>query len=370
MTTETHSPRAGAVLASLLTLGILLFAAWLEASNADAYYRAVQEDEFLEWSTFWAFILAAGLFARAAVRERRLQGGFPWFFSGVALFCFVVGMEEISWGQRVLGYRPPVYFLANNFQQELNFHNVVDTSNRKLALKVILAGYGVVFPLIMLWPPVGNPLRRLGLRPPHLGLALTFGAAGLTYQTYPWKFTGEWVEMVAGFGFLFAGYLHCFALRPVETTGKTWLHAATPALATLLLASVTTAAWRHERQIDPAMAQTTTTEVEALLQDFRSGKLTSRCGVHRRLFTYMEKNDQPYLREGRFAALVAQGLPEARAQFLLDPWNSPYWLRHRCDRDTGREVAFVYSFGPNRRRDSSRWEILGDDVGTYIYRSD
>jgi hypothetical protein len=25
--------------------------------------------------------------------------------------------------------------------------------------------------------------------------------------------------------------------------------------------------------------------------------------------------------------------------------------------------VFIYSFGPNRQRDSSEWEILGDDIG-------
>ena len=31
-------------------------------------------------------------------------------------------------------------------------------------------------------------------------------------------------------------------------------------------------------------------------------------------------------------------------------------------------MTFVYSFGPNRRRDWSRWEILGDDVGAVVYQ--
>ena len=28
--------------------------------------------------------------------------------------CFVVAMEEISWGQRLFGYRAPAYFLGHN----------------------------------------------------------------------------------------------------------------------------------------------------------------------------------------------------------------------------------------------------------------
>ncbi len=59
-------------------------------------------------------------------------------------------------------------------------------------------------------------------------------------------------------------------------------------------------------------------------------------------------------------------LPQERAEFFLDPWNSPYWIRDRCDRETNRRIMFIYSFGPNRRRDSSRTEILGDDIGSFF----
>jgi hypothetical protein len=67
---------------------------------------------------------------------------------------------------------------------------------------------------------------------------------------------------------------------------------------------------------------------------------------------------------GRFAALQVQGLPEERADYFLDPWNSPYWIRHRCSSE--RQRIFIYSFGPNRRRDSDEREIRGDDIGVVI----
>jgi hypothetical protein len=66
------------------------------------------------------------------------------------------------------------------------------------------------------------------------------------------------------------------------------------------------------------------------------------------------------------AALAARAILDERTEFSFDPWNSPYWIRDRCERDEGRRVAFVYSFGPNRSRDSSRWEIMGDDIGQYV----
>ena len=81
----------------------------------------------------------------------------------------------------------------------------------------------------------------------------------------------------------------------------------------------------------------------------------------------MEKYDRQELYEGNFAALVDQGLPPERAGFFIDPWNSPFWIRHECSRGSRRQVSFVYSFGPNRRRESSDWELRGDDVGLVIH---
>ena len=72
-------------------------------------------------------------------------------------------MEEISWGQRVLGYRPPVYFLEYNYQQELNLHNVVATDYRKLALQLIILIYGAVMPLLALLKPARRMFDRLGV---------------------------------------------------------------------------------------------------------------------------------------------------------------------------------------------------------------
>ena len=127
------------MLANSLVFAMLAYVAFLHAFYPDLYYLNVQEDEFMEWATFWSFFLAAAGCAWAAVRQWRKTATIPWFLAGLSLFCFVVAMEEISWAQRVFAYRPPSYFLAENFQQELNFHNFVSRDLRKLALYTILS---------------------------------------------------------------------------------------------------------------------------------------------------------------------------------------------------------------------------------------
>ena len=51
-------------------------------------------------------------------------------------------------------------------------------------------------------------------------------------------------------------------------------------------------------------------------------------------------------------------------RYFLDPWNAPYWVRDHCGED--RRRAWLYSTGPNRRRDSTRTEILGDDLAVRL----
>jgi hypothetical protein len=362
-----------ALLANAVIGGLILGFGWIEARDADLYYRSLQEDEALEWSTFWGFLAAGGLFGVAALRQHRAGEAFPWFASGLALFCIVVAMEEISWGQRVLGYRPPAYFLEHNFQQELNLHNVMSTTLRKLALKAVILGYGVVLPLLALAPALRRGLHRLGVREPPLLLAPAFLATFGLYQTYPWRFSGEIVEAILALGFLFAALamlgLLRFGGRPALGLGVV----AAAVLGVGLLGSAHAAASRWERGSSPEALRTAEREVQALRRDFLAiGKdhrdgLHSRCGLHRRVYTYVQREGGGALERGEFADLVVSGLPEERAAFFLDPWNSPYWIRDRC-RDGGRErVAFVYSFGPNRRRESSPWEIRGDDVGEIIF---
>ena len=68
-------------------------------------------------------------------------------------------MEEISWRQRVFGHRPPEYFLAQNYQQELNVHNLASMRLRRLTFRAIILAYLVLLPLGALIPFVGCPKR-------------------------------------------------------------------------------------------------------------------------------------------------------------------------------------------------------------------
>jgi len=363
---------AGGVL-MLATLGI---AAWLHALDPERFYHSLREDEYVEWATFWAFLLAAAANGTAALGRQRARGGLPWFLLGLGLFCFVVAMEEISWGQRILGYRPPAYFLEHNFQQEPNLHNTIGSALRQDAFVGLIAAYGVVLPLLALIPRLRRLIDTIGISAPPALLTPGFAAAIWIYVDYPWRFTGEVVEFSVALGFLFAA---CLSLRTEFSAPPAWSRRPTAlvvlaALISLSLGSGSAALSRLQRSASPEAIQSAQFELEALKHDFYAfeadpdGFFDFRCGLHKRLYTYVESYGADFLYEGEFAALTERGLPNDRADFFIDPWNSPYWIRSRCSEDFREQSVFLYSFGPDRVRDSSRWEFLDDDPGIYMLR--
>jgi hypothetical protein len=88
-----------------------------------AFHAAAQEDLPLEWASALLLVVGAALVGLHALRHRRdpvalaLAGGF-------CLVLVVIGMEEISWGQRIFGFATPDALAEMNWQAEFNFHNV------------------------------------------------------------------------------------------------------------------------------------------------------------------------------------------------------------------------------------------------------
>ena len=366
---------AEGLLSNCLILLFLVYIAVLNRVDLDYYIYSIQEDQSLEWATFWAFLLAFPTATVAAWKQHRQTGRLPWFLAGVGLFCFVVAMEEISWGQRILDYRPPVYFLEHNFQQELNVHNLPSQPLRQLTLKAVILVYGVLLPLGGLLPAPQRFLSRIGIIPPSLWLVPSFLIIYYTYDAYPWDFSGEIVELLLGMGFLLA------LLPAARTQGsrRKLPGQLLPPLATwgmvVVLGSSSPALTRLFKPVDPELVETARVELKALSQDFvtmfRLGRVRpTSCGLNKRVYTVLVQFNQSYLRKGAYSRLRSQGLPAARADFFIDPWNSPYWIQHDCSERSGGELVMVYSFGPNRRRESTGWEVGGDDIAAIIeYRS-
>ena len=346
-------------------------AALLIAVDPDLYHRSVQEDEVLEWVTFWSFSCAGVIYGMASIAAHRSSPRWPWFLAGLTLFCFLVALEEISWGQRLLGYRPPAYFLAENFQQELNLHNTLGDALRQNGFLLIVWGYGVLLPFSQAVPVLRSWAKALGIVAPPLALTPAFAATAILYQVYPWTHSGEWAEAMLGSCMLFVAVIQFGerggqkAPRSAGSLGRSlvvvWL------LTSLLGVVSARLGWLLSAH-DPERIAFARIELDALGRDIAAARTRTRCGLHKRVYSMVEAYQQQHLFSGEFSALESMGLPEQRAQYFLDPWNSPYWIQHVCSKDHRQRAIFVYSFGPNRMRDSTDWEILEDDLGAWISR--
>lgn len=362
-------------LANVIIVGVIV-AAWIVLkSNPNFYYVALQEDQIPEWMTFWAFFIAGILFTQAAYRQYADESRIPWFLLCVGIFCFFVALEEISWGQRLFGYQPPAYFLQQNFQQEFNFHNVADTDSRVLALKVVILGFGIVLPAVWMIPAIRRLCLKMAIVPPPIFFAPAFLATYCLYEVYPWQFCGELVELMLGLGFVFSALaLPSFFKKPNPGRPHSFIYPVAVVGIVVILSVVMTRISDGRLSNQPELVEVAGKELSALGEDYREALRTKKkritgCKLHNRVFNHVEKYGIKNIYEGNFRELTKYGLPEERAQFFIDPWNTAYWIRHACDPEKKRVQIIVYSFGPNRRRDSIPFEIRGDDIGVPIFES-
>lgn len=158
-----------------------------------------EKEGFYELLTAGAFLAASvwlALLARSWRRQARAEGqtGAKLQVYGlflVALLCFVVGMEEISWGQTYLGWETPDYLAAVNEQNETNLHNLF---NSHFEIAYIVGGSLVLIgTFLTIWlvasGRVGPRWQILFPNPNLIGLAFWFPLAAAT--------TSEPVEFLA-----------------------------------------------------------------------------------------------------------------------------------------------------------------------------
>lgn len=333
------------VLAAAWVLAML----WFGSADPENYRALLQEDQIVEWTTFWLFLAAGVLGFTRAFQRRRLFDGL------VALFCIFVAGEEISWGQRLVGYTPPEFFLRANFQQELNLHNLPQSVQPGWFLMLALVGYGVLLPLLSKARWSRALAGQVGSTAPPLALLPWYATAVVLLWWYPLTLTGEWVECLSGALFLVS------AGAPLTTV---WMALPTTVVLATTMMFVTTAL---ERGRDGNRIACARAEVRSLAEDVIGNegglpRLWRMRRVHKRVWSSISEGyvDADQLR--RFHATeCANSVANAattRREYGIDPWGSPYWLLVERESATDRRIT-VYSFGPNRRRDLVEG---GDDI--------
>lgn len=105
------------MVAAALALAVLM------AAEPGTFNTILREDQFGEWVS--AALLFAGATAAAIALARKNASLLErLLLLALALVALLIGLEEVSWFQRWLGYATPQWVLDRNWQGEFNFHNM------------------------------------------------------------------------------------------------------------------------------------------------------------------------------------------------------------------------------------------------------
>jgi len=127
------------------TLMLILAFVFYRSYDSKFLWSLYEEDHFFENLTFLLHMGSAFLFLLLFIRSRKIGISrlIPFLLFG---FFFFVGMEEISWGQRLIGLETPQFMKEINTLGETNIHNIMPVNNRES----VYAGFFVIVSLIFL----------------------------------------------------------------------------------------------------------------------------------------------------------------------------------------------------------------------------
>ena len=98
--------------------------------NDELFHSLAREDSLFEYSTMFGYLTSSivMILSFRIIFQAKKTKQYPWliylFTLGfVAFAMFVIAGEEISWGQRIIGFETPEDVAANNNQLEFNIHN-------------------------------------------------------------------------------------------------------------------------------------------------------------------------------------------------------------------------------------------------------
>lgn len=348
------------VIASLFGLAVLA---------TPSYERLMQEDAWAEWATFLAFAAAGVMGIVLALRRERQAAPEPGTKTegpagpsprdgaasislerlallALGAFCLFVAGEEISWGQRLASYRPPDLFLEKNYQQEANLHNLLkDIFDTRWMVFTVAAAYGILLAAL------GRFIRPLASLAPTIQLLPWFLVVAVLEAMYPFKFTGEFAELLLGLVFIadFGERARRYApaataraarersvFRGIPSGAVAGIQTGVLAVAVFMSPVAEAIIYRNAgERVPQAHGDLESLQLELAKPNVLRERLFRKSRVHKRVYTAVRSN---YLR-----------LPEE--EYFLDPWNQAYWFAYQRT-GQGQGQVLLYSFGPNRRRDS------------------
>lgn len=131
------------VLAPVVVLALLMVLIALPPTR-EATLGQLGENRPVEMLTVVTLLAAAVLAALEARRcLTRAERGRALFFALFCLGAFVTAMEEIAWGQLLLGFDTPEALAEVNVQGETTLHNIGGLQGRSELFRILAGGMGL-----------------------------------------------------------------------------------------------------------------------------------------------------------------------------------------------------------------------------------
>ena len=184
---ETEVPAPGAGLVAVAPLVFLAAYAAVRVAAPDLVPRLIKEDGVLEYAQVLLYGAAAGLALVVAARWRGQR--IAWAFLLFAFACALVAFEEISWGERLLGFDPPEAIRAHNTQDEMSFHNLAPLQRILHPAYILIGLVGGLGWRLASRLPAGRLRRDLRLLLPDRRTTLYFLSVAVFYIWM--EFTGR-----------------------------------------------------------------------------------------------------------------------------------------------------------------------------------
>jgi hypothetical protein len=195
----------------IFTLLIVFLLKFILGYNNLSYQRMMSEGSFIEYGTTLAYLLAFGFSVAVAkyfIKTKQKKLGFIYYL--LAAFFFVIGLEEISWGQMIFNWDASSVFESHNVQQETNLHNLVWVNNYFYDGAIALSLFGGFSSLIASLLPKSQLKKALKYLTPDWYLSSFFLIClviicFLKFLENPYPIhprDQEFAELMLSFGFL------------------------------------------------------------------------------------------------------------------------------------------------------------------------
>lgn len=208
---DTHEDFKSNSILFLISLGLVTAYFILFYYFPIQYIEGMAEDYWLEWAEVFMFGITTLIcvFFLLRTNDKSIRRNYCVVLLGLG--AFLLAMEEISWGQRLLNIKTPEAWTRINLQGELNVHNVLMGAKDKhprlesTVISLIIFTYGLLLPMAYTFFRKARELvKKFHFLIPPLGTIPIFLLSIAIYINIPGFFQDdEGAEFFFGIGLAF-----------------------------------------------------------------------------------------------------------------------------------------------------------------------